>query len=59
MNCCKSSALRLSSKLPATSLREEWVIVHLPISQARIYLTFSTKVLNKLNNLSIKYIQTS
>ena len=54
-NCCKSSALRLSSKLPATSLREEWVIVNLPIPQARIYFTFSTKVLIKLNNLSIKY----
>ena len=34
-------------------------LVYLTTSQGRIYFTFSTNVLNNLNNLSIKYIQPS
>ena len=36
-----------------------WSFIYLTISQLRIYFTFYTKVLNNLNNLSIKYMQPS
>ena len=36
-----------------------WSFIYLTISEVRIYLTFSTNVLNNLNNLSVKYIQPS